>query len=477
MGEWSSVKPKRIWLWPFRGWLKWRYRHAVALPQELLVIRRPARFVAILLLLAAPLSAQSWCAPHRADTGFVAFTGVSLWDGTGAETRRGTTILIKGERITAVFKDGSQALPAGTAVRPFTGKYVIPGLIDAHVHVGSDVSGEDARVRADRRLCRALLGGITAARDMAGDTRAIASMQRDAKVGDIASPDLYFASLWAGPAFFSDPRTAQASAGEAPGSMPGMRAIDSTTDLRQAVAEARGTGATAIKLYAALSPELVVAATAEAHRQRLLVWAHASMAQVSPLQMTRAGVDVLSHGPRVARELPAAVYDTLVKDTTLSLRGRFDTPTFDTLFAEMRRRGTMMEPTLFIYMMDGRERLGAMAAELTRRANARGVMIVAGTDSLGSGDEGAWTLPNLHEELRLLVREAGLSTAGALAASTRNAARAVGAESERGTVEPGKLADFVVLDADPLADISNTATVRQVVKRGAVYAGGPTLPR
>ena len=299
----------------------------------------------------------------------------------------------------------------------------------------------------------------------------------DAKVGDIASPDLYFASLWAGLAFFSDPCTVQASAGEVPGSMPGMRAIDSTTDLRQAVAEARGTGATAIKLYAALSPELVVAATAEAHRQRLLVWAHASRAQVSPLQMTRAGVDVLSHGPRVARELPAAVYDTLVKDTTLSLRGRFDTPTFDTLFAEMRRRGTIMEPTLFIYLMDGRERLGAMAAELTRRANARGVMIVAGTDSLGSGDEGAWTLPNLHEELRLLVREAGLSTAGALAASTRNAARAVGAESERGTVEPGKLADFVVLDADPLADISNTATVRQVVKRGAVYAGGPTLPR
>ncbi len=441
------------------------------------MIRRPARIVAILPLLATPLAAQTWCTPQHADTGFVAFTGATLWDGTGAAARARTTILTHGERIAAVFRDGSQPLPAGTIVRALPGKFVIPGLIDAHVHVGSDVSGEDSRVRADRRLCRALLGGITAARDMAGDTRAIASMQRDAKVGDIASPDLYFASLWAGPAFFSDPRTAQASAGEVPGSLPGMRAIDSTTDLRQAVAEARGTGATAIKLYAALSPELVAAATSEAHRQRLLVWAHASMAQVSPLQMTQAGVDVVSHGPRVARELPPAVYDTLVKDTTLSLRGRFDTPTFDTLFAEMRRRGTIMEPTLFIYMMDGRERLGAMAAELTRRANARGVKIVAGTDSLGSGDEGAWTLPNLHEELRLLVREAGLSSADALAASTRNAARAVGAESERGTVEPGKLADFVVLDADPLADIGNTVTVRQVVKRGAVYAGGPTLPR
>lgn len=438
-------------------------------------VDRRLRIAAALCLLAAPLSAQSWCAPQKADTGYVAFTGVSLWDGTGAPTRPGTTILVKGDRITAIFADRSQPLPAATTIHALHGTFVIPGLIDAHVHVGSDVSGEDSRARADRRLCRALLGGITAVRDMAGDTRALGSLKRDAKVGDIASPDLYFASLWAGPAFFSDPRTAQASAGEVPGSLPGMRAIDSTTDLRQAVAEARGTGATAIKLYAAMGPELVAAATAEAHRQGMLVWAHASMAQVSPLQMTRAGVDVLSHGPRVARELPPSAYDTLVKDTTLSLRGRFDTPAFDTLFAEMRQRGVLMEPTLFIYMMDGRERLGAMAAEVTRRAHARGVMIVAGTDSLGSGDEGAWTLPNLHEELRLLVRAAGLSPADALDAATRNAARTVGALAERGTVEPGKLADFVVLGADPLADIANTAAVRRVVKRGAVYPGGPTL--
>jgi len=438
-----------------------------------------ARIASLILLcgvqLTAPLSAQSWCAPQKPDTGYVAFTGVTLWDGTGAPVRTGTTILIHGERITAVFTDGSQALPAGTAVQALPGKFAIPGLIDTHVHVGSDVSGEDSRVRADRRLCRALLGGVTAVRDMAGDTRALASLQRDAKVGDIASPDLYFASLWAGPAFFSDPRTAQASAGEVPGSLPGMRAVDSTTDLRQAVAEARGTGATAIKLYAALSPELVVAATAEAHRQRLLVWAHASMAQVSPLQMALAGVDVLSHGPRVARELSPAVYDSLVKDSTLALRGRFDIPTFDSLFAAMRRRGTIMEPTLFIYMMEDRRRLGAMAAEVTRRAHRLGVTIVAGTDSLGSGDEGAWQLPNLHEELRLLVREGGLSPADALAAATRNAARTVGPLTERGTIEAGMLADLVILDADPLAEIANTTAIRLVVKRGATYPGGPTL--
>jgi len=70
-----------------------------------------------------------------------------------------------------------------------------------------------------------------------------------------------------------------------------MRAVDSSTNLPLAVAEAKGTGATAIKLYAALDPQLVRAVVAEAHRQGMLVWAHAAMSLVSPLQMTEAGMD------------------------------------------------------------------------------------------------------------------------------------------------------------------------------------------
>jgi len=427
-----------------------------------------------LLLLATPLSAQSWCAPRTADTGYVALTGVTLWDGTGAPARTGTTILLHGERIAGVFADGAQPLPAGTSVRTLPGKYVIPGLIDTHVHVGSDVSGEDARVRADRRLCRALLGGITAVRDMAGDTRALASLKRDAKVGDIAAPDIYFAALFAGPAFFSDPRTAQASAGETPGSLPGMRAIDSTTDLRQVVAEARGTGATAIKLYAALTPPLVGAVTAEARRQGMLVWAHAAMTEVSPMEMVEAGVEVLSHGSLAARQLGREGYAALVKDSSTGALRPLDGPPFDSLYAEMRRRGTILEPTLFIYS-DERASLQRIAARITARAHARGVTLVAGTDSLGSGDEGPWQPPNLHEELRLLVSLGGLSTSDALAAATRNAARAIGATADRGTVEPGKLADLVVLGADPIANIGNTGTPAWVVKRGAMYPAGAAI--
>jgi imidazolonepropionase-like amidohydrolase len=429
-----------------------------------------------LALSAAPLAAQSYCAPQKPDTGYVALTGVTLWDGTGAPARSGTTILIHGERIAGVFPDGGQALPPGTASKSLSGKFAIPGLIDAHAHVATDPSGEDSRARTERRLCRALLGGVTAVRDMAGDVRALASLQRDAKVGDIAAPDVYYAALWAGPAFFADPRTAAASAGETPGSLPWMRAIDSTTDLRQAVAEARGTGATAIKLYAALTPTDVSAIVAESHRQHLPVWAHAAMGAVTPQQMVAAGVDAVSHASLLLRALGTEGYAAQMKDSTRAMRGRFDLPVFDSLFAQMRQRGTLFEPTLFIY--DGeRAKLLPYAAEITRRADQLGVSILAGTDSVGSGDEGAWQLPNLHQELQLLVREAGLSNAAALGAATRNAASALAAFSDRGTVAAGKLADIVILDGDPLAEIGNTATIRLVVKRGALYPGGPTLAR
>jgi len=437
-------------------------------------VRRVLTALAAAITLAGPVAAQSWCAPQRADTGYVVLTGLTLWDGTGSVPKAGMTILLHGERVAAVGPAATVRVPAGASVRDLRGKFVIPGLLESHGHVGSDVSGEDSRERAERRLCRALLGGITAIRDMAGDTRALGSMARDAKVGDIASPDLYYAALWAGPAFFADPRTAQASAGEVPGSLPGMRAVDSTTDLRLAVAEAKGTGATAIKLYAALSPSLVAAATAEAHRQGMLVWAHASVGQTTPLEVVTAGVDVVSHAPLLASQLGRERYLALVRDSAPVTDSTFAAPVFDSLFAAMRARGTILDPTLFIYGAV-RPALVQVAEAATIRAHRAGVSMVAGTDSLGSGDMGGWEPPNLYQELALMVRGGGLTAGEALGAATRNAARAVGALADRGTIEPGKLADLVVLDADPTTDIANVSTVRLVVKRGAIYRGGPTV--
>jgi len=426
------------------------------------------------LLVIRPAAGPSPCSPQSSDSGSVALTGVTLWDGTGAPLRPGTTILITGQRIAGVFPDGSRPLPAGTATHFLTGKYVIPGLIDSHTHIAGEPSGEDRPERETLRLCRALLGGVTAVRDMAGDGRTLASLQRDALVGDIAAPDIYYVALWAGPSFFADPRTAQASAGAVPGTMPWMRSIDSTTDLRQAVAEAKGAGVTALKLYQALSPRLIRAIVREAHRQGLRVWSHAAMSGATPRQIAEAGSEAVSHASLLVRELTAPERQVLAEAGSDTTHPLLSSLRFDTLFTVMRAHGTVLEPTLFIFQDN--PVASRLAGFLTRKAHRADIALLAGTDSLGNGDPGGYTLPNLHEELRLLVEQGGLTPVEALFAATRTAARVLGAADLRGTVEAGKLADLLVLDADPTVSISNTREVHLVIKRGAWYWPAPVNP-
>jgi imidazolonepropionase-like amidohydrolase len=395
----------------------------------------------------------------------VVLVGVTVFDGTGHPARPNQSVLIEGERIAAIFPAGSRPSPAGATVHNLTGRYLIPGLIDTHVHVATDPSGEDSRARTERRLRGALLGGVTAVRDMAGDVRALASLQRDALLGEIPSPDIYYAALFAGPSFFDDPRTHDASRGLVPGQVPWMRAITDTTDIRQAVAEARGTGATAIKLYARLSGSLARRITAEAHAQGLMVWSHAALRPALPIEVVDAGVDAVSHVSLVSLAMDSvrrATALTAPADAPLDL----EDAGLDTLFSAMVRRHTVLEPTMLVFE-DNPQTL-RLAGAIARAAHRRGVTLIAGTDTLGSGDTDSLILPNLHRELELLVTLAGLTPGEALASATRDAAAVLGAGRLRGTIEVGKLADLVVLRSDPLRDIRNTRSIELVVKRGRV---------
>jgi 2-iminobutanoate/2-iminopropanoate deaminase len=89
----------------------------------------------------------------------VALTGVTLWDGTGVPHRSGMTIVVRDERIAAIFPDGTQPLPSGASIRALAGRFIIPGLIDSHSHVAAQPSDEDRRERVTLRLFRALRGG------------------------------------------------------------------------------------------------------------------------------------------------------------------------------------------------------------------------------------------------------------------------------------------------------------------------------
>ncbi|HEX7325076.1 MAG TPA: amidohydrolase family protein [Rhodanobacteraceae bacterium] len=406
-------------------------------------------------------------------------THVGLIDGTGAPVQRDMTIEIEGQCIAAVYPSGSRPAPKGADVRDLDGKYVIPGLIDAHVHI-TDAEPDIAHYQTF--LHALLLGGVTGIRDMAGDDRLLQFLAEQANSDAFASPDIFYVALMAGPSFFKeDARAQDASKGEPLGFAPWMQAITAKTDIPLAVAEAKGTGATGIKLYANLPAALVKAIIPEAHRQGLRVWAHATVFPAKPGDLVDAGVDTLSHSPYLVWQAAPRVPN----DYKMRALGDFehvkpDAPPILALFDAMKKHGAVLDATLLVFKNEAErhpQRVGAgimpWSYAVTRLAHARGVLIDAGTDDAGFpyGKDGPELdrMPSVHQEMALLVEHAGFTPLQAIRAATQVGAMALGQAAKMGTVTPGKLANLVVLDADPTHDIHNTTKIDFVVKHGQVY--------
>jgi imidazolonepropionase-like amidohydrolase len=410
------------------------------------------------------LTAAGWVRARDA----LVLSHATVLDMTGGPARPGMTLVLRDGRIAALYRDGAEPVPEDAQERNVNGGFVLPGLIDAHVHIATSPSGDDRRDRTEARLKGALLGGVVAVRDMGGDARLLADLSRAVMAGDLAGPEIRYSAIMAGPGFFDDPRVLASSRGVAPGQAPWARAITDSTDLRQVVAEAKGAGATAIKIYADVAPALLARVSVEARRQGLGVWAHLALAPARPGDVVAGGVQVVSHAllvPWEVRQLPDWKQRAQV-DLTISP----DHAAIRALFAAMKAKGAIWDPTLFVYRADSSaadtsisRRRAARALDFVRAAHGAGVRIAAGTDGMG-GDRG---LPNIHEELALLVR-AGLTPMEALIAATRTGADALGLSASHGTIAVGKAADLLVLRADPTADIRNTRQIEFVLKRGKV---------
>lgn len=402
-------------------------------------------------------------------------TGFQLIDGTGAAPRPVARMLIADTVIVAIDAEG--AVPPRRPGQRWTsidlaGHWVMPGLVDTHVHVGR--FPQQTRQRAEEILQAAARGGVTAVRDLAGDARALGEVRHTIETGELVAPTLIYSALFGGTDIFAEGPTATMAVGYPPGAAPWAQRIERETDLALAVAAARGSGADALKLYGDLSAPLVRRIVAEARRQDLLTIAHATVFPARPSELVQAGVGTLAHAAYLVWE----AVDAVPGDYRMRTRGPWDEiaadhPRLLALYRQMAARGTTLDATLYVYEAMQRyapqvqaafaPKAFAWGAQATRQAHAAGVRVTTGTDWF-EPREGE--LPHTHEELRLLVTHAGFSPMEAIVAATRNGALALGLGDRSGLVAVGMQADLLVLGADPLADIANTAEIRFTVLRG-----------
>ena len=443
----------------------------------------------LFLSLVLALAGRSRAQPGPAT---VVLRGGILVDVVSAQEIRGSVIVIQGERIEQVGAEGSLAIPPGAQVVDVRSKWIIPGLIDSHAHAQSP---------EETPFALYLANGVTTIRNPGGNITVLRMTRERLARGELLGPRLFFS----GPLLDGMP----------PVWPEGSLLVDSPQRARSAVNFLADQGADFVKIYNNVKePELkVIVETAK--ERGLPVAGHIPRS----MTMTRAvelGMTRLEHIRVTGREMLSAEEAAKIDPLPLGTREpmlwqRFDLQSekMRALVARLAESKVFLDPTLLISqqtevpdleaerndpnnqylspaaveeavksaknpLFDLPSDLQTVAAEAFRKqeqfvgmCNQAGVRIIAGTDGPGIGS----LLPGfgLHRELELLVAS-GLSPVEALRAATSTAAQALGKQDQLGTIAPGRLADMVVLDADPLEGVQNLGKIRLVVARGKTYA-------
>jgi imidazolonepropionase-like amidohydrolase len=436
--------------------------------------------LALLCILATPfLHAQPLVIQH-----------VTVIDATGKPPQPDVTVVIEGGRIASVTPSRKAKIPKGAQIIEGAGKFLIPGLWDMHVH-GTATPWSYGLYLAN---------GVVGVRDMWGPEDANAWREKHATY-EKPAPTIYFASP-----IVDGPKPV----------MKDMISVATETQGREVVDRYKDHGSDFIKVYSLLPRDIYFAIADEAHKRGIPLVGHIPYS-VTAAEASDAGQESVEHLMEVEvacssqeralrAEIPRSFLDVLRKDKRAL--ETYDDAKAQSLFARFVKNGTWQCPTLTALRMnaflndpqfESDDRLKYIPKskradwdlpnslyksatpedwaafrvkfredlKLVGRMHRAGVGIIAGTDALNP-----YCFPgfSLHDELALLV-EAGLSPMEALQASTKEAARFMGQLDRRGTIEPGKIADLVLLDHDPLADIHNTRTIR------AVVLGGKLMPR
>ncbi len=427
---------------------------------------------ALLLTLALGLSAPAL----NAET-LVIHAG-KLLDRPGQAPRGPSTLIVRDGRIAEILP-GHVAGPAEARTIDLADRFVLPGLIDSHVHLDSDAGGNAGLIesvtssdattafRAAANARKTLLAGFTTVRNLGDGTGATLALRDVVARGELPGPRILDAG-----------RSISTTSGHMDGTLSLAEDLhasihqdnlcDGADDCRRAVRMQIRRGADVIKIAttggvnsrigAGLGRQIfddevkALVETAHLYKKKLAVHAHGADGINAALS---AGADSIEHG-------------TMIDDASLKLfrkSGAFYVPTLSTVNGYLERLAA--DPNAYppdvLAKVKWRIQITGKALE---KAHKAGVKIAFGTDA-GVSKHG-----RNADEFELMVKH-GMTPAEAIAAATVNAAELLGVSTEVGTLEPGKAADIIAVAGDPLADVTTLKSVRFVMKNGVIAKSEP----
>jgi imidazolonepropionase-like amidohydrolase len=407
---------------------------------------------------------------ERPQTGAVALVGGRLIDGKGGAPVADAVVVYEGGKIVAAGPRATTKVPAGASQIDITGQTILPGLWDMHAHVQQVEQG-----------AAYLAAGVTTVRDMGNILEFITGIRDAVDAGKGLGPRVLVDGL---------------VDGEGTSALGTIR-IKTAADIVPTIERLKRAGCHEVKLYSSIAPALVKPIATEAHRRGMRVVGHVPSG-MNVLRALADGYDGVSHvtqlfgalfapgemmklsgeatrqrildadyaAPPMRDVVRAFAAKKAVLDDTLALYDLFNHTTEENA---RREPGLAKQPRELRGLLGGvRPEVAAQRAAvfdkylaLVRELHRAGVPVVAGTDIAVPGH-------SVHREIELYV-QAGFTPMEAIQAATIVPAKAMRLDAETGTIEAGKRADLVVVNGDPIANISNVRKVTTVVARGKAY--------
>jgi imidazolonepropionase-like amidohydrolase len=372
----------------------------------------------------------------------VVFTHVTVIDATGAPAKPDMTVVISGGRIAALGKTGRVRIPADAQTIDATGKFLIPGLWDMHAHLS--YYGEVA-------LPLLIANGVTGVRDMGGDLNQIDNWRKDISEGKRVGPHIVrCGSFVDGPKKMDAFRTSITDV------------VTNEAEARSIVRSLKQRSVDFIKTHSRIPRNAYFALADEARKQKLPFAGHLPPG-ITAMEASDAGVKSIEHIESLMEDvmyLDRAERDKRIQGALDELAGAKGA----TLYKRFVKNRTWVVPTILTKLKIGGAAFQRKFNPVITALNQAGVGLMTGTDFTFKSN-GMRPGFDLHEELALFV-EAGMTPMQALQTATFNPAKFLDKSKTHGTIEKGKIADLVLLEANPLENIKNTQRINAVVVKG-----------